>query len=169
MARRLRRSISRGPKNNVWSVVLLEQALVDDTPTVEAVIVAAGEWQPASSGFEHATLLRIRGWLTASASFVASDSQVLFAMIYVVDKDAASANPLNATSYAEEDVLWTGGWAWPQRGTGAVERDVSQQMLIDVKSMRKIDSGRDVRLALRASSTTVLEVSGIVRALIRKS
>ena len=169
MARRGRRSFSKGPKNNVWSVVILEDVLVDDTPTIEASIAVPGEWQPAASGFEHATLLRIRGWLTATAVQGLTAVQSLFAVIYVVDSDAPSTNPLSANTYSEEDVLWTYGWSWTDGGAGSVEKVTVPAIHVDVKAMRKIDSSREVRLALRCSSTVVVSVAGVIRALIRKS
>ena len=167
--RRFRRAGSSGLKNNVWSVVILADVPVDDTPTVEASIVVPDEWQPALSGFEHATLLRVRGWLTATAPQGVTAIQTLYAMIYVVDVDDTPNNPSVATSYTEEDVLWTHGWAWGAGGAGSVEKETTPGVVVDVKAMRRIDSSKEVRLALRCNSTVVVSVSGVLRALIRKS
>ena len=64
-SRRVRRAGGRGPKNNVWSVVLIENQVVDTT-TIEGDIVNSGDLQAAASGFQRFTLLRIRGWLSVS-------------------------------------------------------------------------------------------------------
>ena len=165
MTRRVRRGRSSGPKNNIWSVVQMEDVSISTTP-VDVVIMAPGEWQPAGSGFEHATLLRIRGWLSASKGTAVGVGSLQMA-IYVVDEDALTIGALTTALYAEEDVIWTGGVQFGA-SSASVEAPPSVPFNIDIKSMRKISSATDIRLTLESSVTGLCFVSGLMRALIRK-
>ena len=158
---------SRGPKNNIWSVIQIEQATLDGT-VVDADIVQSSEWQGSGTSFQRATLLRIRGWLSVTQTAVDTDAGTAVFAIYVVDANAAAISPRNTSLYTDEDVLWTWGTQFGGRGVGAVETAQAFNATIDVKSMRKLNTAMDVRLAMIATSAAPCLVSGVVRGLIRK-
>ena len=168
--RRTRRSSSK-LKNNMWSVVLLNDVLVPVSPGVEALICEPDEWQAASTGFEHATLLRIRGWLSFTRiSATPGTFHTVFIIIYKVDQDQGVVDASVGLNYTNEDVLWTGGLNWPSVSTVVgPEGTTPVTMDIDVKAMRRIDSGTDIRISLVSTVNNVTRASGVIRALIRKS
>jgi len=167
MARRRGRSVSRGPKNNIWTVVILDVVSIT-TSVTEANIVEPDDWQPSTSGFERATLLRIRGWLCAASIPTDVNAASLMAMIYVCDADDSVNSPSAVASYTKEDVLWSYGWSWPGANAASVEKPSSTTVMVDVKAMRKISSAQEVRLSVVGSDATTATVSGVLRALIRK-
>ncbi len=169
MAHRRTRSRSSGLKNNMWSVVLLEDVLIP-TAAVEAVIVEPDEWQAATTGFEHATLLRIRGWLSISRITTVASLHTIAMVIYKVDQDSAAVSGLVGLTYTEEDVLWSGGCNFSTISTTVgPEGLVPVQFDVDVKAMRRIDSGTDIRLSVVSNVNNASRISGVLRALIRKS
>ena len=165
--RRARRSVSRGPKNNVWSVILIDEQTVD-TSSIEGDIVNAGDLQAPLSGFQRFTLLRIRGWLSITKAVANTTSAAIFMVIYTTDADAAVIDTRVADNYTDEDILWTGGVAFAANGAGAVEQSPGVQFDIDVKAMRKIDTSRDVRFSFTSTAVGAIVVSGLLRALVRK-
>jgi len=168
MSRRMRRGVSRGPKNNIWSVVQIEDTSISTTPVL-AVIAKSSEWQGSGTSFQHATLLRIRGWLSLAKNISQLASGSCQMAIYVVDEDAANISALSTALYTDEDVIWTGGVQFPDTGVGNVEgAGGPTQFDVDVKSMRKIRTGSEVRLTLTSSETGLCQASGVIRALIRK-
>ncbi len=167
MTRRFRRGVSRGPKNNIWSVILIEDLTIATT-AIEADIVTLSDIQAAGTGFERFTLLRVRGWISVSKNVANQINSTLFMAIYTVDTDAAVADPSNANFYTEEDVLWTGGINQVANGAGAVESQSPVLMPVDVKAMRKIDSGRDVRFSAIGSAAGGQRISAVFRGLTRK-
>jgi len=169
MARRFRRaSGNRGPKNNVWTVLVFDDQVIS-TSVIEGVIVATNDWQPSSSGFEHATLLRIRGWLSLSRNEANDGVGTMYMLIYVTDANAGVVNPSLATTYVNEDVIWTAGVTFSSQQAASLEANPIVQVDVDVKAMRKINSAQQVRIALVSTSTGLVVVGGILRALIRKS
>jgi len=167
---RIRRTYAKksGPKNNVWTAVTLANVVVSTT-TIEVDIVDPDEWQPATTGFEHATLLRIRGWLSLSRNETNDASGTMFMMIYVTDEDDGVHDPSLPATYNTEDVIWTSGCAFSSQQASSLEVGPTIQLDVDVKAMRKIDSSRQVRLALVATSNNLVLVGGVLRALVRKS
>ena len=166
MARRFRRG-SRGTKNNIWTVVQIEQSLVN-IAAIQATIAQASEWQGAGTAFMHVTLLRIRGWLSVAPLLGSAGSSVFAWAIYVVDEDAANVSPLNTSLYTSEDVLASGGLVVSDTGVGDVERVVGKEWVIDVKSMRKMRTGSEVRLSIATDVNGAYNAFGVLRALIRK-
>ena len=159
---------SRGPKNNVWTVVQAE-AQVQTNTTVEAVIVAPTDWSGvAGLGLERATLLRVRGWLSAAPAVEDVSTGGIFFVIYVVDEDAALVNPLDVSTYVNEDVLWTGGAQFAGQGALAIETRPSVEWEVDIKAMRKLTSGQEVRLAAQVITGLNVRWSGTLRGLVRK-
>jgi len=166
-SRRFRRAVSRGPKNNIWSVVLIDELIVDAAGS-EGDIVNSTDLQASATGFQRFTLLRIRGWLSFSKAVTSQVATNLMMIIYVTDSDATGVGALNATTYSKEDVLWTYGLDYAANGAGAVEAQTPITVNVDVKAMRKIDTSRDVRFSVVASSAGLIKMSGILRGLVRK-
>ena len=153
-----------GPKNNVWSVVVMNQVAVSTT-VIEFPIVESADWQGGIQGFQHGTLLRIRGWMSTAQVNTTAASVAVFAAVYVVDEDEATNDPSALVTYTDEDVLWTGGIQFTGGTTTAPGH--SQLWDVDVKTMRKINSGQDVRMTIVATGASIL-VSGILRGLVRR-
>jgi len=160
-------SVSRGPKNNIWSVILIDNQVVDTT-VVEGDIVNNGDLQAAATGFQRFTLLRVRGWLSITKPPENTVAASIFMIIYVTDLNAGTVDPTNATKYTEEDILWTGGVQFEGAGAGAVEVATPIVLDIDVKAMRKIDTSRDVRFSFLSTGVGGIVVSGLMRGLVRK-
>ncbi len=167
MARsRIRRGASnRGPKNNVWSTVLIDENGTAAGITQTFPLVLDEDWSGAS-GQERATILRIRGWLSFSNKTTTGvrPEGVFFAYITVQDEDAPAAAANLPSSYTDEDIMWTGGGLFTVTDTNATGHVTD--LLIDVKAMRKIRIGQVCRLVLTPSVD--VETSGVLRALLRK-
>ena len=156
-----------GPKNNVWTTVLMDDIVVATLGAAPFNIVQDTDWQ-AGAGQERATILRIRGWISVhnkTTTGVRPDG-TWFAYICVLDEDAASSDASDPATYADEDILWTDGGQFTVTDTNA-SGEVSYRR-IDVKSMRKIRVGQQCRLVFQNSSTGDMQISGTVRALMRK-
>ena len=164
VTRRLQRAASRGPKNNVWTAILMDELAVDNTPAVDAVIVDKSDWSGAS-GNEKATLLRIRGYVNVSKA--TGGATHMYMAIYVADKDTGVLSVSGVAAYVDEDILWTHGVNLPSSTAGTV---MPVYVDIDVKSMRRINSSQEVRLTMQGDigNTTVMIVSGVIRGLVRK-
>ena len=134
----------------------------------EAVIVDSAEWQGAGTSFQRATLLRIRGWLSVCHDAQDASAGSFFAAIYVVDAGVLPISPLNAALYTDEDVIWTGGWQSATFGAGAVETRIPHVFDVDVKSMRKIETSREVRLTIVSTVGLDGRFSCLLRGLVRK-
>ncbi len=165
--RRFRSAVSRGPKNNIWSVVLVDQQTVATT-AIEGDIVNAADLQASATGFQRFTLLRIRGWLSFSKPVANQSAANIFFLIYTTDADAGVVSPINATTYATEDILYTQGLDFAANGAGAVEATTPLNFDIDVKAMRKIDTSRDVRFSVVSSIAGGISMSAVLRGLVRK-
>ena len=166
MARRFARRGTKTKHNNVWTAVVIEDVLVTTT-TLLASIVTPDEWQASSSGFKHGTLLRIRGWLSLARNEAVDASGTTFMAIYVEDQETAQSDPSLVTTYNEEDVLWSAGVILAAKAAASVEQAPSHQFIVDVKAMRRIDSGQAVKLVLVSSTVNLLRVSGVLRGLVR--
>ena len=164
----MRGGAGRGPKNNVWTVLVLEDQAVDNA-VIEGDIVNNTELEPAASGLQRYTLLRIRGWLSVSRDPVLTTDVTLFMAIYLTDLNAGTVDASNATKYTEEDVIWTAGVNFAGAGAGAVEVAPPARFDVDVKAMRRFTSGSDVRITFIGNqAASGLLVSGVMRALVRK-
>ncbi len=165
--RAFRASGSRGPKNNVWAVVLADEVPVASLASVSFNIVQDSDWQ-GGTGQERGTILRIRGWLSVNnktTTGVRPDG-AWFAYVTVQDEDAAVASPIDPQSYIDEDILWTGGGQFTATDTNATGHVT--EINIDIKTMRKIRVGQQCRLAVFNASGGTMNVSHVLRALLRK-
>jgi len=156
-----------------WTGLIQEDVSVDDTPVIEAILVTGSDWT-ASTGLSRATLLRIRGWLKLIvASPLETTVASFYSVVYVTDVDApvltvGTNGPADA-AVGLEDLIWTGGTPLPASNAGNVSvTPVYDLGPIDIKSMRKLTSDQQVRLAMVVgSSNVVVSVSAFIRSLVR--
>jgi len=174
MARRrqLTRAARRGPKNQVWTVSLRDDFEITTGVTVIAFsIILDSDWERTSASSERATILRTRGWISirpASAAGVQLDGTV-FMYLTVQDDDATSVSAGLAATYADEDILWTGGVLFPP-GSIVVQGGFvgsSKDILLDVKAMRKLRSGQTLELVVTNNMAGSIFLSGVIRSLLR--
>ena len=171
-ARRTRTSSRRGPKNQIWVSTVFEAQSFDDTPVVETSVLSGSQWQ-SEVGLTRATVISIRGWLSLSYDSTQTVANRAFMLFYLTDIDApimlAGTNgPADALGYIE-DVMWTGGWQVPIGKAGSVEQSTGKEFSLDIKTMRKVTSDQQIRLALAAGTGgSTFIMSGIVRLLVRR-
>jgi len=170
--RRTTRAVARrGPKNQVWAVSVFEQTNVPvATTALLAVLVAGSDWNSSNSSAERATLLRIRGWMSMRQETAAGvgTAGAIFLGIFVLDEDGTTPDMSTASTYADEDILWTGGVQLPSLGD-ATARSFTMDWIVDVKSMRRITNGQGIRLAVTNPTGSTCDFSGVFRSLVRKS
>ena len=152
------RAFSRGPKNNIWSVVTQQDTALAADTNDELNIVDGADWT-GSAGAESATLLRIRGYLGVAPD-AATDGAFQW-YIARFDNDAASPSPTLPATYVDEDILATGGYQFEASAGNA------KMWEIDVKAMRRIGVGDEVRLVMRSISTATRNTV-VARGLVRK-
>jgi len=131
--------------------------------------VTAVDWEPNSASLERATIMRVRGWLSFSRSPIATVEVPIFLAMYVTDEDTGTSDPELAAFYSDEDVLWTYGIQFPVGNASAVEIGYSHNVVVDVKAMRRITNGQELRLTFVASTSATITMSGVLRTLVRKS
>jgi len=157
----------RSPKNNVWTTVVpVEQSLAVGATTGLNVVVDT-DWQRAAGANERATLMRIRGWIDVINKLGAGSfaGGALLAYALLTDEDASNASAADPATYVEEDILWTGGGCFPFSGAGAAGGNV--RLPIDIKAMRKMRVGMNVRVVLTNATDNIVSISGVVRGLLR--
>jgi len=162
-----RGAASRGPKNNVWTTVLADAFGIATGATQQFNVVQDNDWTTVG-GQERATVLRIRGWLALHNKITTGvlPEGSWFAYLTVQDEDAPAAVADVALTYAEEDILWTDGGVFTVTDTNATGH-VSYRR-IDVKAMRKIRTGQELRLVVTNSVANTIDFSAVVRALLRR-
>jgi len=168
MPRKRNFAVRRGPKNNLWTVILSANDVTATLATSAQPIVASSDWRRGSAtSAEMATLLRIRGWVTMVPDQVAGvhSTGSWFSYIMVVDEDAASPPASSVSTYGDEDVIWTSGGAFAE--TSATQAPVVDRTFIDVKAMRRIKSGQEVRHVMTNLTDGNVLQSNVIRALLR--
>ncbi len=156
-----------GPKNNVWTAVLADQVVIAASGLSSFNIVQDSDWT-SITGAERCTLLRTRGWLSfhnKTTTGVRVEGAV-FLVIQLTDENAGSSDPSVVSSYSDEDTLWTGGGVQTVTDTNATGHVTD--LLVDVKAMRKVRKGQDLRLIVANTGAATVEISFVLRALLRK-
>jgi len=165
--RRAFRSTSRGPKDQVWATVILVNQVVDDDPTIQFNLVQPTDWTAVGSA-ERATVLRVRGWLAFSPPLGVPST--MFSIISLMDEDigVGGSSPVDAATYGDEDILWTYGQSVAV--TAAATDIVIPTINVDIKSMRKITSGMDLRISLESAGPAAAgwTINGVLRSLVRR-
>ena len=164
--RRFSRGASRGPKNQIWSVIVEDSVAVGTGATVSFAIIQDTDWARIT-GQERATILRVRGWFSVSGRVVVGivGDAAVAAYVSLHDDGVSPPNALLSASYTDEDVLWTGGYQFPLTATDTVLNPWTVDL--DVKAMRKIHAGQHLSLTITNNMTVGAEISGVQRALIR--
>ncbi len=169
MARRRFRGVSRRNKDQIWSVSLFNDAVVGPGVTSNvASLVAKTDWEASSVSAQRATLLRIRGWFSMrqETTVGVGSSGAVYYYISLVDEDATVALGDNPNTYADEDILWTGGAFLPSLGDASA-RSYIKDWILDVKSMRKMRTGQVVDMAVTNTTANNIRLSGLIRSLVR--
>jgi len=162
MAVRMRRRAARGARDLVWTTVLSidENVALNATSTNE--ICVASDWT-ASDGFERATLLGIRGFLSIGIQAVGGTEGGWVAYIAKMSAGETKPDPLVAATYEDEDILWTGGGLLQAHATSV--GNVYNSIPIQVKAKRKIDVNTVITCQVRSVATT-MRISILLRALL---
>jgi len=153
----------------IWVSVGVQASLLETTLDIASLVISA-DWA-TTAGFDRATILGLRGWLSVSqvATGTASDSPGVWLAIYKCGEDspANSMSPFNAQDYVDFDVLWCGGQGGGISTTGA---NTWPSVDINVKARRKINSGEQLRLAATVATDTAsprFNVNGMLRTLLQ--
>ncbi len=166
---RVTRAVSCGPKNNLWAVVIAERVTIAAGGQTADQLLTTADWsRGAVGGSERATILRVRGYMsfTGKNAVGARGSAALMAYLTVVDEDITTdVSPGVASTYIDEDILWTRGHSWSAVAAGENRADVYWD--VDVKAMRKIRIGQDLRMVWSNFAVETLERSMVLRTLIR--
>ncbi len=155
-----RRRAAKSKKDLTWTAVATAAQAVSTT-TTSLDIVQDADWN-ATAGRQSATLLSIRG--TISFARLLSNAGHVFMYIGLFDKDEGSAIPLNASTYVEEDLIWTHTFAYIS--------SMAEPLILDIniKAKRRIATGREVRLVFQEGGTTAtMGLSCVLRALLNKN
>jgi len=161
MANRNRsRAIGRPKKNLVWAALRIELAM---TTTVSAQrLVQDSDWV-AIGGQPSCTIIAVRGWLAFRAAGVNTAQAKWY--IGTADEDITSIpSPDAISTYVDEDIMFTDGL---DKAAGAVDgQGMLHHSVINVKAKRRIKSGKELQLVMRASVNTEIAVSGVIRTLL---
>jgi len=175
--RRSSRGASKGQKNQIWTVSLLDDFELTTGVTIAAFSpVIDTDWQRGTApSFERATVMRMRGWFTVVQKLTAglADDGTVFSYCLLHDEDATAPPGNISTSYTEEDILWTGGHLFGEvervitveGGSSIAESQWSEQF--DVKAMRRIRSGQAIDLVFTNLLAGSVRISGCIRTLLR--
>ena len=161
------RSSRKGPKNQVWTTVLREDDIILSAATQSSDIVTTSDWS-AVGGLERATVMRVRGWLSCSFKPTTGSFGGAGVFCYMSTFDDSETSPSGSVvqTYSEEDILGTWGWHSPFIDTGTAPTSWIQT--IDVKAMRKIKTGKELRFVITNEGAAILHVSLVLRALVRR-
>ena len=170
MANRNRHRATRTKGALIWTVVGNTRFQINAGVTVSGSdIVEDTDWTTVG-GQERATLMRIRGWFSVNQGPVgvltASGPVSAYIGLFDADEAAPSASAIN--TYVDEDILATYGHGFPYTDIGESPGTFWDQH-VDVKAMRKIRTGQDVRFVITNDNPTAVYISFIMRALVKRS
>ena len=154
----------RKAKNYVWTAVRVELDLNTSSPILGADIVTAAEWR--SAGYETATLLAIRGWLSATPLDGTATEHTSMALITKKSNETAfsATDPNVVATYVDEDILWTGGYTAPNQSEA-----ISRYFDVNVKTKRRITVNDEIRIVFSETTTISPQATrwvGVLRALV---
>ena len=170
MAKRRSSRSARSSGALVWTTLINEESSIAVGATkTGSDIVADADWTGVG-GQERATILRVRGWfsVTIEPAAVLEGAGTAFAYIGVYDEDELSVDASVAGTYKDEDIMATYGHQFPYSNIGQPSPDTWDQE-VDIKAMRKIRSGQDLRFVMTNKTPLILEVSLVLRALVKRS
>jgi len=158
---------SRRQKNQLWSVILTSGNVLPAANTTAFPILTNTDWERGSgAASERGTILSTRGWMDVSPDEVAGVFAVgpYFWYIALFDEDATSPAASLVSSYADEDVLTTGGGCFSNAGgLGGNGKGFD----IVAKAMRRVRIGQELRLVITNLADKAILISNVVRSLVR--
>ncbi len=163
MAKRSHRASRQtsGKKNMVWTSIRIGSSL--STTILNFQLINDADWVGAA-GQPSATIIGIRGWLSVVGTGVVDSNTFMY--IGTVDEDVTSfASPNAASTYVQEDIMWTGGTG---KGVAAIEGQPIKQFDINVKTKRKIKAGTNLVLSAECNIDDDVRLIGIIRCLLLK-
>ena len=147
---------------------MLDATSIAAAGTLGLNIVEASDW--AFVDGQRATLMTIRGYLSISLSnsLTASAEGSLLGYIATLDEAAAITPPPDlAASYVSTTILDTFGAAIHEVAANVPRQTYMHD--INVKTKRIIAARQNVVLVIKNNSVNTVEVTGVMRALIRKN
>ena len=165
---RVRRAFSKGVKNQIWSVLLVDQLSVATTSSFSANIVQASDWAAITG--QRATMMAMRGYISISGnnSGSAKIEGALFGYIGTLSEAAGTTPPAEvAGTYTEPTILDTFGHAWEDVAVGVTRNTFDHP--VNVKTKRTIDTSTNIVLAMANESGNTIEITCVIRTLMRKS
>ena len=162
--RRQTRSASRprGPKNQVWTAVASFDNVVPIAGTIAFNLVEDGDWT-VRTGAEKATILSVRGTLAVRPNGLLGVAGDMPAYIHLIDESATSPSAGTPSTYTEQDILWTGLALLPDDS----DATWTHEFILDVKAMRKIRKGQQLRLVMTNLTLEILHATCLARTLVR--
>jgi len=146
----------------------MEASLLEGSVLDMVFLVIPADWV-ATTGFDRATLLGMRGWYTFTPAAVgtAAESTAFYSAIYMCDEGvpANSMDPSVATEYADFDVLYSDGVAV---NATAIGPQSSHQLQVKVK--RKLTSASQIRWSgflATDTATPRVNANGVIRCLLQ--
>ena len=147
---------------------MLDATSIAAAGTLGLNIVESGDW--AFVDGQRATVMTIRGYisLSLSNSLTASAEGSVLGYIATLDTAAAVTPPPDlAASYVSTTILDTFGTAVHEVAANVPRQ--SWEHLVNVKTKRIIAARENVALVIKNNSVNTVEVTAVIRALIRKN
>ncbi len=154
---RARRFVPKKQKDLIWFPVISVNELVAASASSTNNIVQAADWI-GSAGFERATLLAVRGWISIHRNNAVQGAWFAYIGKFNVGETIPAANAI--ATYGDEDIMWSGGG-----GFLATSVDMGSQVVINVKSKRKIDKNTVISCEIEASIAD-LRINLVLRGLV---
>lgn len=164
-----RRSVRR-KGNLTWITVVVKASILENTATQIAQLVIPSDWSIAT-GFDRATLLAVRGWLTVTQQGAGTAAEASAAYWAVACQDVSSAdvmNPSVASDYDDYDVIFCGGLGLTAAASTVSLMPPAEQ--VHFKAKRRLTSQEEVSLFAFVdidTATPRANFNGVLRALIR--
>ena len=170
MARR-RQGSSRGAKrgkNLVWTTIVnINVTVLAGATKTGTDIVSDIDWT-VISGARWGTIMRTRGWFSCAPIPEAGPTLTgggVFAYVGVYDKDELSKPASDADTYVDESIMATWGYQFAPHFLG--EGGDPWAQVVDIKAMRRITTGKELRFVMTNQMPDALKVSLVIRALVK--
>jgi len=163
----------RRQKDQVWIPAVGMNQVVAGNNQTSIALIAGSDWI-AGTGFERATLMGIRGWLSGVIPLQTNQNTgTILAAISLTHEDAGLPDIGTEAAYIE-DILWTGGQVMRIEGasTGITgNTQVGWQEVINVRARRRITSEQIVSIDIRNNFAITLlsSFSFVLRCLVRRA
>jgi len=149
--RSFRRTRTASGRDLVWITTVVRASVLETTPIDIGEVVVPQDWSNGNVGFDRATLLSVRGQLSAIqvANSTATEIPGFWGAMYLTDDQIAanSMDPSNATEYVQFDTIWTFCGANP-----ASSGSTPFNWLIDIRAKRKLTTQSAIRCAVTVGS-----------------